>query len=40
MNERYLSDRRGFLRSVGAGLGLGLAGPVGALGLPRRIAAR
>ena len=34
MNEHNLSDRRSFLRSVGAGLGLGLAGPVGALALP------
>ena len=34
MNDRYLADRRSFLRNVGAGLGLGLAGPMGALALP------
>ena len=33
MNERNLSDRRSFLRNVGAGLGLGLVGPVGPLAL-------
>ena len=34
MNEQNLTDRRTFLTSVGAGLGLGLAGPAGALAFP------
>ena len=34
MNEWNLTDRRTFLTSVGAGLGLGLAGPAGALAFP------
>ena len=37
MNERNVSDRRSFLRNVGAGLGLGLARTGRTLGLPRRI---